>query len=125
MRLRLRWRDAPQACVDDEIHVRRFVKTVLERAGLRVLEAEDGLDALRVLDTLKPDLLLTDIVMPRMNGVALAKQVITELPDLPVLLMSGCISEPGQALKATAFIRKPFAPAELVETVTRMLRADR
>lgn len=111
--------------VDDEIEVRRFVKNVLERAGLRVLEAEDGLDAVRVLDILKPDLLLTDIVMPRMDGVALAKKVMNELPDVPVLLMSGYISEPGQVMKARAVLRKPFAPAALVETVIRQLRPDR
>jgi two-component system, cell cycle sensor histidine kinase and response regulator CckA len=109
--------------VDDEVAVRHFVKAVLVRAGLRVLEAEDGIEALRVLAAGKPDLLLTDIVMPRMGGIALMKAAVEKMPDLPVLLMSGFASEPGPSVRAIALIRKPFAPTALLEVVIRQLSA--
>lgn len=108
--------------VDDETAVRGLVKSALERAGLRVLEAQDGIEALRVLDTQKPDLLLSDIVMPRMDGVRLAIEVAQRAPDVPILLMSGFTSEPGPAAQAKDFLRKPFAPGALVATVIRHLR---
>ena len=108
--------------VDDETAVRRLVKIALEQAGLRVLEAEDGMEALRVLDTMNPDLVLTDIVMPGMDGIALALEVAHRVPDLPIVLMSGFSSDPGPRAKAKGFIRKPFLPAALVEAVIRQLQ---
>jgi DNA-binding response OmpR family regulator len=108
--------------VDDETAIRGMVKSALERAGLRVLEAQDGIEALQVLDTQKPDLLLSDIVMPRMDGVRLAIEVAQRAPDVPILLMSGFTSEPGPAAHAKDFLRKPFAAGALVATVIRHLR---
>ncbi len=108
--------------VDDETAIRRLVKAALEQAGLRVLEAGDGIEALHVLDTTNPDLVLTDIVMPGMDGIALALEVAHRSPDLPVVLMSGFIPDPGPKAKASGFIRKPFLPAALVEAVIKQLR---
>jgi len=108
--------------VDDETAIRRLVKTALERAGLRVFEAADGLEALEVLDTMHPDLLLTDIVMPRMDGIALAIEVGDRSPDLPIVMMSGFTSEPGPGANAKGFLRKPFPSTALIEAVTSLLR---
>ena len=108
--------------VEDETDVRRFVKTVLERAGLRVLEAGDGIEALRVLDSISPDLVLTDIVMPEMDGIALALELAHKSPHLPILLMSGLVSDPGPTAIARGFLRKPFMPTALVEAVIEQLR---
>jgi two-component system, cell cycle sensor histidine kinase and response regulator CckA len=110
--------------VDDDAGVRRFVKAALERAGLRVVEAEDGVEALRLLDTVKPDLLLTDIVMPKMDGIALAREVVNKFPQLPILLMSAFTSDLDQSVKTRGFIRKPVPPKMLVQTVIQELRSS-
>lgn len=112
--------------VDDEAGVRRLVKSALERAGLRVIDAEDGIEALRLLETAKPDLLLTDIRMPRMDGIALAQEVAHRSPDMPILLMSGFADDPARTAlaKTNGFIRKPFKPKALVQMVIQNLHSQ-
>src|SRR5919199_1387578 len=76
--------------VDDEAAVRRFAARVLERDGFEVREASDGAEALELVRKFGPeiDAVVTDIVMPRMNGVELMEALSASHPDLPVLLMS-------------------------------------
>ena len=74
--------------VDDEGAVRRFALRVLEREGYGVVEARDGIEALEVIrQGHEFDAVLSDIVMPRMNGVELMQALSTTSPDLPVILM--------------------------------------
>src|SRR4051812_17100805 len=77
--------------VDDETAVRRFAARVLERAGYTVFEAVDGTEALDLLQNgaAAVDMVVSDIVMPRLNGVELMQALAASRPDLPVLLMSG------------------------------------
>jgi two-component system cell cycle sensor histidine kinase/response regulator CckA len=115
--------------VDDEPHIRSLVRWVLARDDHRVLEASDGVDAIEILG--EPgatiDLLLTDIVMPRMDGVELARRVSTRLPSVRVLYMSGkCdVDAVHQDIrsKGYGFIRKPFDIAELSVKVGEFLAA--
>ena len=80
--------------VDDETLVRRFAVRVLEEEGFRVSEAADGAEALRLLQKEAPDVdaVVSDIVMPRLNGVELLQILSSTRPQLPVLLMSGYAS---------------------------------
>ena len=77
--------------VDDESEVREFARDILVAGGYEVLEARDGEDALQVAEahTAPIHLLLTDVVMPRLNGVELAGQLTRRRPDTKVLYMSG------------------------------------
>jgi CheY-like chemotaxis protein len=113
--------------VDDEPIVRRFAARVLEAEGFLVSEAADGADALRLLqeEVHDVDAVLSDIVMPRLNGVELLQVLSSTHPQLPVLLMSGYASAEleGMGIAAPcAILTKPFAPERLVEELRRFLR---
>jgi PAS domain S-box-containing protein len=103
---------------EDDVHVRAVVCRVLLREGYYVLEAADGEDALRLAEHLgdRLDLVVTDLVMPRMGGRELAGALRASRPDLPILFMSGQPDEiPPRAASEgeEAFIMKPFSPSEL------------
>jgi two-component system, cell cycle sensor histidine kinase and response regulator CckA len=112
--------------VDDEGAVRRFALRVLEREGYRVLEARDGLEALELIkDGHQFDAVVSDIVMPRMNGVELMQAMSTTSPDLPVILMSGyatgALAELGISAPC-AILPKPFPAERLLQEVRRCTR---
>jgi two-component system, cell cycle sensor histidine kinase and response regulator CckA len=113
--------------VDDEPMVRRFVARALQVEGFGVHEATDGEEALDLIRAGVADLdvVLSDVVMPRMNGVQLLQSLSTLRPDLPVLLMSGYgttqLSELGIA-SPCGVLGKPFSSETLVAEVRRCLR---
>ncbi len=113
---------------EDEAGVRDLIVQILEGAGFRVLAAVDGRHALELADGLsRVDALLTDVMMPRVNGPALARALRDRQPGLPVLFLSGYTGgelgergvEPGVNL-----MTKPFRPAELIERVQGLVSAD-
>jgi two-component system cell cycle sensor histidine kinase/response regulator CckA len=113
--------------VDDEPVVRRFATRVLEAEGFLVSQAADGAEALRLLREAVPavDAVVSDIVMPRLNGVELLQVLSSTHPHLPVLLMSGYAHREleGMGIAAPcAILAKPFAPERLVEELRRCLR---
>jgi two-component system, cell cycle sensor histidine kinase and response regulator CckA len=115
--------------VDDESHIRALLRSVLERERYRVLEAGDGQQALGICtepDT-AIDLLLTDIVMPNLDGIQLVEKVLQVRPQVRVLYMSGkCDVEVVQRHmreKGCGFLRKPFAIDVLVRSVRELLEA--
>ncbi|HEU5040283.1 MAG TPA: response regulator, partial [Gemmatimonadales bacterium] len=113
--------------VEDEPEVRTLVRRSLEAAGLSVMEAENGREALDVIagNGQVPRLVVTDIIMPGLTGRELSEALASTRPGLPVLFMSGYTGEDVLArslLPATApFIQKPFAPEELVARVRTLL----
>jgi CheY-like chemotaxis protein len=105
---------------EDDEDVRDFVHFVLTRAGYRVLLAEDGIRALEVAAATPHaiDLLLSDLVMPRVNGHDLAAGLAPLRPSMALLHMSGYPGiGPSDRTTATAFLQKPFAPEELLRAV--------
>jgi two-component system cell cycle sensor histidine kinase/response regulator CckA len=114
--------------VDDETAVRRFAVRVLQREGYDVLEAADGLEALEMLRAgqVTVDLIVSDIVMPRMNGVELMQAVTESDPQIPVVLMSGyataALSELGIATPCS-IVPKPFPAERLLAEVYRCVRS--
>ena len=110
--------------VDDEGAVRRFAVRVLEREGYSVVEAKDGLEALEAVcqGEVSFEVVISDIVMPRMNGVELMQKLATSHPELPVILMSGyattALSELGIAAPCS-ILAKPFSPESLLTEVRR------
>jgi CheY-like chemotaxis protein len=113
--------------VDDEDLVRRLVARVLEREGYRVIALMTAEEALAILSSEAIDLLLTDVTLPGMNGVELARLTLGQQPDLKLICMSGSGEEDmvtdllARATGTTAFLSKPFSTVELVETVNRVL----
>ena len=117
--------------VDDEEPVRGFLKRGLELDGHRVATAVDGSDALERLTEEAGgfDLMLTDIRMPIMDGIALALAAKRDFPDLPILLMTGYADQRERAKNLEVIIEdvltKPFSLAEARAAVSRVLDARR
>lgn len=118
------------ACIlltEDDESVRAFVKRALELDGHQVIEAEDGGIALEILSARHTafDLLLSDIMMPVMDGIALALAAARDFPDLPILLMTGFADQRERAFGLDSLVRdvvsKPFTLAEIRTAVGRAL----
>ena len=111
---------------EDDSSVRRLVVMELTRRGFEVLEAEDGRDALDLLlrEKDRVDMLVTDVVMPRMNGADLAKEVGRVRPGLKILFISGHPERAGAGLDPTGItnlLMKPFTADTLAARITEMM----
>ena len=113
--------------VDDDAPLRALCRATLDEAGFRVLEAGDGDEALEVIGRDRPDLILLDVMMPRMSGWAVAAELLAEpaTGTIPIVFISGR-RDPGdrlraQELRASGYVTKPFDPAGLAETVAVVL----
>jgi CheY-like chemotaxis protein len=111
--------------VDDEELVRRFAQKVLERAGYAVATAAGGDEALQTMRERAPDVLLTDIVMPGMSGLALAAQAHHAWPSLNVIFMSGFANQYEDELSGSVCLRKPFTASELLAAIEDLTGARR
>jgi signal transduction histidine kinase/CheY-like chemotaxis protein len=115
--------------VEDEEPVRRMIRKALESSGYRILEAREGADALATARRHEGDLdlVLTDVVMPRMGGIELAERLREKWPKIRVLFMSGYAHRAGwtgTGLPAEAsFLEKPFGPREVAKKVRETLDA--
>jgi two-component system, cell cycle sensor histidine kinase and response regulator CckA len=116
--------------VEDAEALRKLASSLLERNGYRVLAAESGIEALKIAEREKGrvQLLLTDVVMPGMNGRALADRLVARQPGLRVLYMSGytqsAIAEHGVLEQGTYLLQKPFSEEELLGKVRAVLSAE-
>ena len=108
--------------VEDEAFVREVAWEVLSTAGYRVLSAKNAEEALEIHAAHKVRLLLTDVILPGVNGFALAKRLKQENPGLRVLLVTG-YAEQMSAIEAAEqeFLAKPFSAEALVRRVRQML----
>ncbi|MCA8942778.1 MAG: response regulator [Planctomycetes bacterium] len=115
--------------VEDEGIVAGFVRQALSERGFHVLEAPNGAIALRkVSSSPEPiDLVLTDVVMPVMSGPEMARHLLRDRADLPVLFMSGytddTLTDHGFDAESVNLLRKPFSPSELLAAIERCLDA--
>jgi CheY-like chemotaxis protein len=108
--------------VDDDTEVREFANAVLADAGYRVLAAVSAEQALRLLDDENQiDLLLTDVVMPGLNGLDLARHALARRPAMKVLYVSGFWAHIANSLDRDDLLSKPYRAAELVDRVRRAL----
>lgn len=114
--------------VDDDPHIRELSGVFLRNAGFEIVEANDGVDALAKLESTKVDLFIIDIMMPRMDGWELCRE-LRESYDLPILMLTAKaeISQKikGFQLGTDDYLVKPFEPLELVERVKALLKRYR
>lgn len=116
--------------VDDDPAVRRVVVRLLSRAGFTVLDAPDGMAALALVEELAEpiDMLVTDVMMPRVKGTELAVRVVRKWPSVRVLLISGYTDSPliqqWVDVDPDVFLAKPFEPEELLNRVKTRLAAS-
>ena len=117
--------------IDDDGGVRGAIRKILEADGHEILEAADGAEGLRVYSEVKPDLVLTDLYMPGVDGFEAVIRVMGEFPDARVMVMSGggwestaAVLEQARQLGAAAVLSKPFDVDELRRIVTGVLSAD-
>ncbi|MEN8136413.1 MAG: response regulator [Thermodesulfobacteriota bacterium] len=120
-------KDRTVLVVDDEVLVLEIVEAFIEQLGHKVLLATSGHEALEVAKAYdgKVDLLLTDVIMPNMNGLELADIVVTNNPDIKVLFMSGCL-QPAIHSRNTprfqnGFVKKPFSSKTLINHIKKAL----
>ena len=110
---------------EDDLAVRQFVIRALAYAGHDVASAEDGLEALDKLAKESFDLLITDIVMPGMDGIALALKLGKERPEMPILMMTGYAHERQRAHNLDALIHrviaKPFSLKDICGAASEAL----
>jgi len=110
--------------VEDEAITRNAFADALRREGHQVIEAADGVRALSLVDNCRVDLVITDLVMPRLNGFELVGKIRSKWPHIPLLLISAYMSqERGSIISSGSaeFLHKPIDPPELVATVQRLL----
>ena len=113
--------------VDDSITVRRVMERFLERNGLRVVTAKDGLDAISVLQDHKPDIILLDIEMPRMDGYEFATHVRNDdrVADVPIIMITSRAGDKHRAraieIGVNDYLGKPYQDSQLLEAIARLL----
>jgi chemosensory pili system protein ChpA (sensor histidine kinase/response regulator) len=117
--------------VDDSITVRRVTQRLLERNGMRVLTARDGMDAIALLSEQVPDVILLDIEMPRMDGYEVAALVRSDprLRDVPIIMITSRVGEKHRAraieLGVNDYLGKPYQESQLLDAITPLVAQRR
>ncbi len=114
--------------IDDDEGMRKLMVRTFSGSKHRVLEAENGREGLRLVDEHRPDVVITDILMPQKEGIETIREVQERAPATKIIAISGggvshnlMFLDVARAFGADAVLAKPFRPAELVETVEQVL----
>jgi two-component system, OmpR family, response regulator len=111
--------------VDDDAHIRELINLLLRKEGFDLNEASDGMQALKVMEKVKIDLAVIDIMMPNMDGWQLCKE-LREFSDIPILMLTAkgetTQKVKGFGLGADDYLVKPFEPIELVLRIKALLK---
>lgn len=114
--------------IDDDAALRRLVTRTLSAKGHEVIEAENGEEGLALLPHHRPDVVVTDILMPKTEGIETINRMKEHHPAPKIIAISGggvsrnlMFLDVARALGVDATLAKPFRPAELVETIARVL----
>jgi two-component system cell cycle sensor histidine kinase/response regulator CckA len=114
--------------VDDDEAVRRFTRRILMQQGFNLIEASDGAEALEVASAFAQsiELLLTDVIMPKVNGLVLAQRLLQERPGIRVLYMSGYVEKSMLLAKhpESILLQKPFTPEMLIAAVRQVFASE-
>ena len=113
--------------VDDSITMRRVTQRLLERNGFRVVLAKDGVEAISMLQDHRPDIILLDVEMPRMDGYEFARHVRNDpvVGKVPIIMVTSRVSEKHRAraieIGVNDYLGKPYQERELLEAVQHQL----
>ncbi len=116
--------------VDDERHIVRLVEVNLSRAGYEVETAYDGVEALEKVKATDPDMIVLDVMMPRMDGFEVLKrlQADSETQDIPVIMLTAKAQDAdifrGWSSGVSSYLTKPFNPRELLTFVERIFQSE-
>lgn len=115
--------------VDDERGIADSLHAILEYSGYESKAVYNASEALEVLRTFRPHLVLTDVVMPGMSGVEFASELRQMYPDVFVILLSGnagteeLLTQAGDSLEPTLILAKPYSPRELLRVIRELTSA--
>src|SRR4051794_37689862 len=113
---------------DDELNLRKVLGTILSRDGYEVLEARDGEEALRLVEQHAGGIaaVITDLRMPRLDGMGLLRRVVADHPDVPVIMITahGSVDSAVEAVKLGAFdyLEKPFEQTQIQQVVAKAIK---
>lgn len=116
--------------IDDSATMREVIKIAFRRENINVVACHDAATALAEIETAKPDIVITDVIMPDKDGYDVCQHIKThpELAKTPVILMSGvvnrAVAERAFAVKADELLRKPFQPQDLIARVKHLLKPN-
>jgi chemosensory pili system protein ChpA (sensor histidine kinase/response regulator) len=108
--------------VEDDEDLRHLFRTALALAGYDVVEARDGLEALRWIDQSPPDLVILDLLLPRISGLVVQQEIAAQAVtrQIPIVVVTGSTMS-AEDLDVACFLRKPISPDQLIETVRSCL----
>ena len=115
--------------VDDERHIVRLVQVNLEKVGYQVVTAYDGVEALEQMTKEKPDMVILDVMMPRMDGFEVLKKLQADAStrDIPVIMLTAKAQDAdifrGWSSGVSSYLTKPFNPRELLTFVERIFQS--
>jgi len=115
--------------VDDERHIVRLVQVNLERAGYEVATAYDGVEAIEAVQSELPDMIIMDVMMPRMDGFEALKELRAneQTKDIPVIMLTAKAQDAdifkGWSSGVDSYLTKPFNPRELLAFVDRIFQS--
>ncbi len=111
--------------VDDSSFQRGFIRRVVEKEGYKVLEAENGSEALKILHRENPDCILMDLIMPEVGGIEVLNQLRAQKSEIPVIVITadiqGSIHQECLDLGAVAVLNKPPNETEILRTIEKTL----
>jgi CheY-like chemotaxis protein len=116
--------------IDDSATMREVIKIAFRRENINVVACQDAAVALKEIETAKPDIVITDVIMPDKDGYDVCQHIKShpELARTPVILMSGvvnrAVAERAFAVKADELLRKPFQPQDLIARVKHLLKPN-
>ena len=108
--------------VDDEVIILESIGLALETLGFEVIQARDGVEAMERFEAARPDLVLMDLTMPRMDGATAFAKMQASRPEVPVILSSGYDRQALEGVRPAAFVQKPYRLKELKKLLAEVLR---
>ncbi|WP_339717192.1 response regulator [uncultured Sneathiella sp.] len=116
--------------VEDETKERQFLKKILQRSGYEVAEATDGRHALRIFETFQPEIILTDLIMPELDGLELILKIRAGDPNIPIIAFMTTARKIGLSILkfsedhgATLALAKPLTEKSLMEALTTLSKS--
>ena len=109
--------------IDDSATMREVIKIAFRRESINVITCADAASALAQFEQSRPDVVITDVIMPKVNGLVLAQRLLQERPGIGVLYMSGCVEKSILLSKypESILLQKPFTPDALIAAVRQLL----